>query len=190
MAITSRDLRSAEVVRRTRPTTVITLPQTRQRYASRSVGFGVHNKFAYAICIILALFLANAMFSPIVSWFKVKYDDVKYGRPRTMQTTAFVGHDEANGLPSHFVAMNMERRIVIVEMPGGDPAKARTIVGPYLFGAGEDLTPVSLRFADVNADQRLDMLVSVKQEEMVYINDAGSNQFRMITSEELAKLQN
>ena len=36
---------------------------------------------------------------------------------------------------------------------------------------------------------RPDMLVSVKQEEMVYINDAASNQFRMITAEELALLQ-
>jgi hypothetical protein len=76
-----------------------------------------------------------------------------------------------------------------MEMPGGDPAKARTIVGPYLFGAGEDLTPVQLRFSDVNGDQRPDMLVSVKQEEMVYINDAESNQFRVINSDELSRLQ-
>ena len=103
--------------------------------------------------------------------------------------SAFVGHDEANGVPSHFVAMNLERRVVIMELPGGDAAKARTITGPYLFGAGEDLTPVQLRFEDVNADRRPDMLVSVKQEEMVYINDAETNAFRMINADELAALQ-
>ena len=84
-----------------------------------------------------------------------------------------MGHEAASGLPSHFVALNLERRVVILELPGGDATQTRTIVGPYLFGAGEDLTPVLLRFADVNADQRLDMLVNVKQEEMVYINDAA-----------------
>jgi len=85
--------------------------------------------------------------------------------------------------------MNLERRVIILELPGGDATKTRTIVGPYLFGVNEDLTPVLLRFADVNADQRLDMLVNVKQEEMVYINDAASNAFRMITADELGQFQ-
>ncbi|MBP8252371.1 MAG: hypothetical protein KAX40_08385 [Herpetosiphon sp.] len=187
MAITSRDLRTTEAARRTRPTTVITLPHHVRQ--TRGISMSRSNTFIYLVTLVLALFVANALFSPIFNWAKIKMDDMRYGRPRTVQTSAFVGHDEANGLPSHFVAMNLERRVVIMEMPGGDAAKARTIVGPYLFGAGEDLTPVQLRFEDVNADQRPDMLVSVKQEEMVYINDAASNQFRMITAEELALLQ-
>jgi hypothetical protein len=185
MAITSRDLRSTEAARRPRPTTVITIPHQRRRASALPSA----NAFVYLVTLVLALFVANALFSPIFAWGKIKLDDMKYGRPRTVQTSAFVGHDEANGLPSHFVAMNLDRRVVIMEMPGGDPAKARTIVGPYLFGAGEDLTPVQLRFSDVNGDQRPDMLVSVKQEEMVYINDAESNQFRVINSDELSRLQ-
>lgn len=185
MAITSRDLRSKEAARRPKTTTVITIPHSRRRVSA----LPTTNAFVYLITLVLALFVANALFSPIVSWGKIKLDDMKYGRPRTVQMSAAVGHDEVNGMPSHFVAMNLERRVVIMEMPGGDPAKARTIVGPYLFGAGEDLTPVQLRFEDVNADQRPDMLVSVKQEEMVYINDAATNQFRMINADELNKLQ-
>lgn len=185
MAITSRDLRSTEAARRTVRPTVITIPHRPRRATQpRSA-----NAFAYLLTMVLALVLANALLSPVINWGRIKIDDMRYGRPRTVQTMAFVGHDEANGVPSHFVAMNMERRVVIMEMPGGDATKARTIVGPYLFGAGEDLTPVHLRFEDVNADQRLDMLVSVKQEEMVYINDAATNEFRMITAEELATLQ-
>ncbi len=185
MAITSRDLRSSEAVRRPKPTTVITIPHSRRRASTLPSA----NAFVYLVTLILALFVANALLSPIVGWVGVKYDDMKYGRPRTVQMSAFVGHDEGSGVASHFVAMNLDRRVVIMEMPGGDPAKARTIVGPYLFGAGEDLTPVHLRFEDVNADQRPDMLVSVKQEEMVFINDAESNQFRVINADELAGLQ-
>lgn len=189
MAITSRDLRSSEAARRPAyqapRATVITIPHRRSRVGSmHSV-----NGFAYVMTLVLALFVANALLSPIVTWGRVKLDDMKYGRPRTVQLSAFVGHDEANGLPSHFVAMNLERRVVIMELPGGDPAKARTITGPYLFGAGEDLTPVLLRFEDVNADKRPDMLVSVKQEEMVFINDAETNAFRTINTDELAALQ-
>ncbi|MBP8252366.1 MAG: hypothetical protein KAX40_08360, partial [Herpetosiphon sp.] len=122
MAITSRDLRTTEAARRTRPTSVITLPP--QARPIRSVNVGRSNTFVYIVTLVLALFVANALFSPIFSWAKIKMDDMRYGRPRSVQTSAFVGHDEANGLPSHFVAMNLERRVVIMEMPGGDAAKA------------------------------------------------------------------
>ena len=117
MAITSRDLRSSEAVRRPRPTTVITIPHSRRRASTLPSA----NAFVYLVTLIMALFVANALLSPIVSWVGIKYDDMKYGRPRTVQMSAFVGHDEGNGLASHFVAMNLDRRVVIMEMPGGDP---------------------------------------------------------------------
>ncbi len=185
MAITSRDLRSTEAARRVQRPTIITIPHRQVRAPALPSA----NLFAYVLTLALALLLANVLFTPILNWGRIKLDDMRYGRPRTMQVSAFVGHAETNGQPSHFVAMNLDRRVVIMEMPGGDAAQARTIVGPYLFGAGEDLTPVQLRFEDVNADNLPDMLVSVKQEEMVYINDAASGEFRMITADELGKLQ-
>jgi hypothetical protein len=144
---------------------------------------------AYGAALLLIVVLLNLILTPLLAWGRTKLDDVRYGRPRTMQVAAFVGHDEANGQPSHFVAMNLERRVIILEIPGGDASKTRTIVGPYLFGAGEDLTPVLLRFEDINADNRPDMLVNVKQEEMVYVNDPANNSFRLATAEELGQIQ-
>lgn len=182
MAVTSRNLKSTAAQRATRPLS-INPPRPARAVSS------LPNSLLYALALLLIVVLVNLIMSPVLSWGRTKLDDIRYGRPRTIQTTAFVGHDEANGLPSHFVAMNLERRVVILEMPGGDATKTRTIVGPYLFGAGEDLTPVLLRFEDVNADKRPDMLVNVKQEEMVYINDAAENGFRIITAEELSQIQ-
>lgn len=181
MAVTSRNLRSSATHRATRPLSAAP-PRTHQP-ARR-----LPNTLLYGFALLATIVLINLILAPVLNWGRTKLDDIRYGRPRTVQTTAFVGHDEANGAPSHFVAMNLERRVVILEMPGGDASKTRTIVGPYLFGAGEDLTPVLLRFEDVNADQRPDMLVNVKQEEMVYINDAASNSFRIVTAEELTQL--
>jgi hypothetical protein len=183
MAVTSRNLRSTATQRATR--TLSISPPKAAGAAAR-----LPNTLLYALALLLTIVLVNLILSPVLNWGRTKLDDLRYGRPRTVQTTAFVGHDETNGLPSHFVAMNLERRVVILEIPGGDAAKTRTIVGPYLFGAGEDLTPVLLRFEDVNADKRPDMLVNVKQEEMVYINDAAENSFRIITADELGRLQN
>lgn len=182
MAVTSRNLKST-VARRVPRTLSAGLPRV------TSPPHRWPNTLVYGIALSLAIVLINLILAPVLNWGRIKLDDMRYGRPRTVQATAFVGHDESQGLPSHFVAMNLERRVVILEMPGGDASKTRTIVGPYLFGAGEDLTPVQLRFEDVNADGRPDLLVSVKQEEMVYINDALDTTFRIISAEELSQLQ-
>ena len=182
MAVTSRDLKSSATRRATR----VPSPPAAATIGARRANFGT---LAYGLSLALIVVLLNLILTPLLAWGRIKLDDLRYGRPRTMQTTAFVGHDESHGQPSHFVAMNLERRVIILEMPGGDASKTRTITGPYLFGAGEDLTPVLLRFEDVNADKRLDMLVNVKQEEMVYINDQADSSFRLATPEELGQIQ-
>lgn len=123
----------------------------------------------------------------LLAWAQVKMDDVQYGRPRTSQLDAFVGHGEANGTPTHFTALNLNRRVTIMEFPGGDVTKPQVIVGPTLFGRDEDLTVIKLRVEDINGDDKPDLTVQVKDERLVYINDG--NAFRPITNDELAQLK-
>ena len=182
MAVTSRNLRTSAAQRTSR---ALNIPSPTTQRASQMRSSSI---LVYATTLVFIIVLINLILTPVLNWGRIKLDDFRYGRPRTVQLSARVGHESASGLPSHFVAMNVERRVIILEMPGGDATQTRTIVGPYLFGAGEDLTPVLLRFADINDDQLPDMLVNVKQEEMVYINDLASNTFRIITAEELAQL--
>lgn len=131
---------------------------------------------------VALLVVAYAVVTAAVEWTQVKLDDLQYGRPRTMQMDAYVGHGENVGVPSHFVAMNLNRRVTILEMPGGDSTKVTTIVGPYLFGQGEDLTPVTMGSSDLNGDGKSDLVVSVKNEQLLYLND-GTN-FKLATPEE------
>jgi hypothetical protein len=139
---------------------------------------------AGAVLCALAVYVAV---SSLLEWAQVKVDDFQYGRPRTAQVDAYVGHNEADGVPTHFIAMNLNRRVTVLEMPGGDSAKLTTIVGPYLFGEGEDLTPVQIAAQDVNADTKPDLVVSVKNEQLIYINDGTA--FKLITPEERAALE-
>ncbi len=136
--------------------------------------------------LLCALVLYGTV-SAAVEWTQVKLDDLQYGRPRTFQMDAYVGHGEAAGAPTHFVAMNLNRRVTVLELPGGDSTKTTTIVGPYLFGQGEDLTPVQAAAQDVNGDGKPDLVVSVKNEQLIYLNDGTS--FKLITPEERAALQ-
>jgi len=139
-----------------------------------------------AVVAMLALLLYLGI-TGLIGWLRVKLDDMHYGRPRTFQTSAYVGHGESPGNPSHFVALNLNRRVTVIEFPGGDVSKPQVVVGPYLFGRAEDLTVVRLRLDDVNGDEKPDLTVRVKDERLVYMNENGG--FRPITAEELAQLK-
>lgn len=143
--------------------------------------------FAIAIGAGAAMLLLYLLISAIVTWLGVKADDLQYGRPRTFQTDAYVGHNEIPGRPTHFIAINLDHQVDIIELPGGDVSKARAISGPYLFGNGEDLTPVRLEVRDVNGDNKPDLLVNIKNEQVVYIN--SGTDFHLMTADERAGLK-
>jgi hypothetical protein len=151
-----------------------------------SLPVGNVGNIAYLITGILALLAAYVLLSSAIGFGRTIIDDVKYGRPRTFHLTATVGRPEEANAPTHLIAMNLERQVVILEIPGGDSTKVRTLPGPYLFGAGEDLTPVTMRLADMNGDGADDLVVRVKDEEMVYLN--RDNSFNLITAEERQQL--
>lgn len=123
---------------------------------------------------IFIMIIGWVAFSALENWWQVTQDDWHYGRPRTFQTDAVVGHNDSPSNPSHFIAMNLNHHILIIELPGGDSSKARIYNGPVLIGQGQDLTPVTLSFKDVNGDGLLDMIVNVQDAHFVFINVNGT----------------
>ena len=112
-----------------------------------------------------------------VHWWNVTQDDWHYGRPRTFQIDAVVGHNnDSLSSPSHFIAMNFRSHIQIIEFPAGDTTKAKIYQGLPLYGDGQDLAVVTLMFKDVNGDGKPDMIINVANTHIAYINDGG--QFR------------
>lgn len=115
-------------------------------------------------------------------WWQVTQDDWHYGRQRTYQVNAVVGHGDSPTSPSHFLALNLSRHIEIIEFPGGDATHAKVYLGPTLIGEGEDLAVVTLHFKDVNGDGKLDMLISVQDSTIIYLNE--HEQFRPLKAGE------
>jgi hypothetical protein len=117
---------------------------------------------------MLALWVFGSL---VLAWGLARYDDVRYGNPRTFQINATVGHGHDSTLhPSHFIAINLNRHIVVYEIMAGDPTKTITYGGPYLYGSGEDLTPPILEFRDVTTDGKLDMIIHLGDQSVVFIN--------------------
>ena len=131
---------------------------------------------------MLTMLALIAVLSVMTNWFAITLNDLQYGRPRTSQIDAYVGHSEAPGMPSHFLAINLHGRIEIIELPGGDASHARIYIGPQLYGSDADLIPVTLSFIDVNNDQKPDMIINFQGTRVAFINDQG--RFRPLRPEE------
>jgi hypothetical protein len=168
MAVTSKEIQE------TRPTRSLPLP--------RSVG-----PIAYLITGVLAMLAIYVLVGAAVSWVQIRIDDVRYGRPRTTHIEGLVGHGaESSAQPTRLIGMNIDRQVVVLELPAGDPAQVRSLAGPYLFGANEDLTPVLLSLRDMDRDGLDDLIIDVRNEQIVYLNRDGS--FRLPTPDEQQKL--
>ena len=118
------------------------------------------------MAVMIILVMSINLFS---SWWQTYQDDIHYGRPRTYQMDAVVGHNDSPQHPTHFIFLNLNRHVEIIEIPGGDPSKTRIYVGPVLFGNGQDLTPVTGEIRHDNG--REDLLVHIQNQEILFIND-------------------
>jgi len=130
-------------------------------------------------CGMVAMLALWVLGSMLLNWWQTTQDDWHYGRPRTFQMDAVVGHNhDSLANPSHFIALNFHAHIQIIEFPAGDTSKAKIYAGPVISGDNQDLAPVTLAFKDVNGDGKLDLIIAVASTHVVLINDG--NQFRML----------
>jgi hypothetical protein len=137
--------------------------------------------------VLGVLVVSYLIVSFAVTTWQTWQDDMTYGRPRLTRLEANVGHNETGGAKTLLIAQNIRGQISITEFPGGDPSKTRVIVGPTLFGKDKDLVPVKLSTRDVNMDGQPDLVATVEDQQLIYINENGN--FRPINGAEQAKLK-
>ena len=137
---------------------------------------------------MIAMLVLWELGSFTLAWGLARYDDIRYGNPRTYQTNAMVGHGNDSPLhPTHFIAINLNRQAIVVEFPAGNPSGAQSYVVPYyILGQGGDLTPITLEFRDVTADSKPDMIIHIhlqtQDQTFVFVNDG--TKFRPPTSKD------
>ena len=100
-------------------------------------------------------------------------DDMHYGRPRTYQTDAVVGHNHDSSVnPSHFIVLNLQGHITVIELAAGDPGKTHVYkTGIALLGSGQYITPTQVTFKDLDRDGKPDMIVSVGDQSIAFKNE-------------------
>lgn len=117
---------------------------------------------------MLALFIGGNW---IGSAWQAHQLDSQYGFPRFSQMDQVTGinHDSA-AHPSHFVFENLQGHIIFIDIPAGDISKAKIYNVTTLYGPDAASQPVTASFADVNHDGRLDLLIHLGSQTMVFLN--------------------
>ncbi len=113
----------------------------------------------------------------IFGWASITLDDWHYGRPRTFQTDAYVGHEQTHQ-PSHFMVFNNRGRIEVLELPGNDATHARLYMGPQYSGTNADLIPATLQFVDPHHTHQPDMLIKLPNTSIIFHNANGTFQLQ------------
>lgn len=126
---------------------------------------------------MIAMLVLWEVGSLLLAWGLARYDDFRYGNPRTYQTNAVVGHGgDSPAHLSHFIAVNLNRQAIVVEFPAGSQSGAMSYVVPYyILGPGGDMTPITLEFRDVTGDGKPDMIIHIhlqsQDQTFVFVND-------------------
>jgi hypothetical protein len=94
------------------------------------------------------------------AWWQGKQDDWAYGKPRTFQIDANVGHGTSQVPASHFIALNLQGVIQVIEEPANDASKSR-IFAITTLPSGDNTVPVTVSFHDLNGDGKLDMVITI-----------------------------
>ena len=132
-----------------------------------------HKKFPLVAVLIasVATILLVMVLSALGSWWHTYQDDQHYGRPRTSQMDAVVGHGDSADHPTHFIFLNLHRHVQIIEIAAGNAAHTHIYTGPILYGDGQDLAPVTGEFRDVHKDGKPELVVHIGDQQIVYLND-------------------
>ncbi|GAC1390454.1 MAG: hypothetical protein NVS4B11_22410 [Ktedonobacteraceae bacterium] len=176
-----------DVVQQKEPITQGTLIQRRRSSLSPSSTNGVasdavipitgglptQKKFPLVAVLIgsVVTILLVMVLSALGSWWHTYQDDLHYGRPRTSQIDAVVGHNDSTDHPTHFIFLNLRRHVEIIEISGGDAAHTHIYTGPILYGDGQDLAPVTGEIKDVNKNGKPELIVHIGDQQIIYLND-------------------
>lgn len=139
-----------------------------------------------AVVYVLALVALVVLLQHALVWGQRRMDDLRYGFPRTVHLNAVTGPLDDQATPSHFVALNLNGQVSVLVVPNGDTSQVQTLAGPYLVGRDGAYEVPRLTLEDVNGDAWRDLLVTLRGEVIIYINENGS--YRLITPEERLQL--
>jgi len=163
-----RQQRGRDTTREERHTEEPATPKKRRLHST----FQAHPILYLGIGMLIALLLW-VVGSFLYTYGSNEWNDWHYGRPRTFQIDAVVGHGDSATHPSHFIAVNLNGKVQVIEEPGGEASKAKIYLITQLYGQGANLAPITLTFEDTQHNGKPEMLIHVQDSTIMYLNQNG-----------------
>jgi len=135
-----------------------------------------------AVTYALALLALTVLLQYALTWSRHRIDDVRYGMPRRVHLTGQALPADTPTAPTHVITLNSDGQISILVLPGSDAGRVQVLAGPYLVGLDNRYAVPRPAFADLTGDGRADLLVTVRGETLVYVQEGDG--FRFLTPEE------
>ena len=118
--------------------------------------------------MVVAAVLFIAIYA-VFNWWQLHQIDVAYGNPRTYQTDAIIYPGDSSAHPTHYIFLNLNGSVQIIEEPHGDASHAKIYIGPTLIEDNASLVPVTGEFKQINGKE--EMIVHVGDQELIYLNN-------------------
>ncbi len=118
---------------------------------------------------MFVLLLLWWLLSMVSAWWTQHTLDATYEFPRISQTDAVVYPGDTSTHPSHYLFLNLNGAVLIIELPHGDSAHARIYKGPTIFSDNADQVPITGEFKVVNGT--VEMLVHIQDRTILYVFD-------------------
>lgn len=161
--------------------------RNRSQRRTRSKNYQRQASWAFLAGMALVVMLTGwVVISMVTTWWGNLLVDWQYGTPRTYQTDVQVGHGD-DATASHFIAQNLNGRIVVIQIAGGDPAHTTIYAVSSLAGEDAEKIPVTLEFTDVNGDSLLDMIIVANDSRIIYLNEKET--FRPVTKDDTISME-
>jgi len=118
---------------------------------------------------MVVLLLLWGLLSLASAWWNQHQLDTTYEFPRVSQVDAVVYPGDTVQHPSHYLFLNLNGTVQIIELPHGDSVHARIYKSVTLFSDNADQVPVTGEFKVVNG--KVEMLVHIQDRIVLYVNN-------------------
>lgn len=140
------------------------------RPRSRKARRRVSGLFVFGLGMLVMVVLLTLVVA-IYQHQQAAEEQAAFEQPIITEAFHVVGHNhDSAARPSYFEFINLQGRVLIVELPAGDPAKAMIYTGPQVLGQSAYTQQVTGDFRDVNGDGRVDLIVSIGGQQITFLN--------------------
>ena len=112
----------------------------------------------------MLLFVALLIFlqAVVTPWWQSVTDQWQFGSSKISTIEVVVGHQDSRAHSTCILSFDFHGRVEVIELPGGNAAKAQSYPGATIYGDNREHRVITLEPVDVNHDGKLDLLVHIE----------------------------